>query len=138
MKNLAALGVLLYSCFLLPMTSCHQPGQKLLKVEITQEGEVVLLTLFDVDDSCTVSEIWDACGERPFATEIAADSLDQGEPRSLETRLTGPVEIRIIHASGIQTSATLTDLTLVRTTLSDNDWRLPPAEIGRAKEAAGL
>jgi len=130
--------ILLCLCTLPLVTSCLPPGQKLLKLEVSQGGEIILATLFDADDSSTASEIWDASGERPFATEVAATSLGQSEASPLKAELTGSVEIKITHTTNLQTSATLTGLTLVRSAPASDDWRLPAAEITRAKKAAGL
>ncbi len=118
--------------------ACLPPGQKLLRLEVHQAGQVVLATVFDAADSCTVSEIWDEAGECPFSTEVTSTSLVPGDEDPLAVVLTGPVEIRITHVRSLESSATLTGLRLVRSAPTTDDWRLPPEEIARAKKAAGL
>lgn len=122
--------------------SLLMPGQKLLSLEVYQGDEMVLQTTFDVPDSYSESQIWDASGEEPWSMNGELLPLRPTAINPLEARLEGRVELRIIHGTSLQTSATLEGLTLTRCVTRDSDpapgWRLPPAEIARAKQAAGL
>ena len=124
---LVALSALLASCGL-------PPGMKLLQLRVHHGGECVLETNFDVPDTSTVSEIWDAAGRKPFSTQTAAESLGANKANPLEAKLTGPVEIRISHPASDEISAKLTNLTLRRSTKDSDDWHLSGNGVSRAKK----
>ena len=129
MKRLALLAMsgFLASCGL-------PPGMKLLHLRVYHGGECVLETDFDVRDTSTVSEIWEAAGRKPFSTQAAAESLGSNRANPLEAELTGPVEIRISHPASDEISAKLTNLTLQRSSADSDDWHLPAQEVKRAKK----
>ena len=85
-----------------------------------------------------MSGIWDAAGEVPFTTLTVGPSLKASADDPLIAVLAGSVEIRITHTSDPQTSAVLSDVTLVRSSPTADDWRMPAREISRAKKAAGF
>ena len=124
---LMALSALLTSCGL-------PPGMKLLHLRVYHGGECVLETNFDVPDTSTVSEIWDAAGQKPFSTQTAAESLGANKANPLEAKLAGPVEIRISHPASDEISAKLTNLTLRRSTKDSDDWHLSGNGVSRAKK----
>lgn len=126
---LVAMCGLLASCGL-------PPGMKLLHLRVYHGGECVLETDFDVRDTSTVSEIWEAAGRKPFSTQTAAESLGSNRANPLEAELTGPVEIRISHPASDEISAKLTNLTLQRSSRDSDDWHLPAQEVKRAKKGA--
>ena len=117
------------------LASCGlPPGMKLLHMRVHHGGECVLETNFDVPDSSTVSEIWDAAGRKPFSTQVAAEALGANKANPLKAKLTGPVEIRISHPASDEISAKLTNLTLQRSSRDSDDWHLPAQEVNRAKK----
>ena len=117
------------------LASCGlPPGMKLLHMRVHHGGECVLETNFDVPDTSTVSEIWDAAGRKPFSTQTAAESLGANKANPLEAKLTGPVEIRISHPASDEISAKLTNLTLRRSTKDSDDWHLSGNGVSRAKK----
>ena len=119
------------------LASCGlPPGMKLLHLRVYHGGECVLATDFDVRDTSTVSEIWDAAGRKPFSTQTAAESLGSNKANPLKAKLTGPVEIRISHPASDEISAKLTNLTLQRSSRDSDDWHLPAQEVSRAKKGA--
>ena len=122
--------------------SLAMPGQKLLSLEVYQGDELVLQATFDVPDSYSESQIWDASGEEPWSMNRELPPLQPTQEDPSMVRLDGGVELRILHTKNLETSATLDGLTLTRTTTRSSDpepgWRLPPTEISRAKQAAGL
>ena len=125
--TLLAMSGLLASCGL-------PPGMKLLHMRVHHGGECVLETNFDVPDSSTVSEIWDAAGRKPFSTQTAAKALGSNKANPLEAKLTGPVEIRISHPASDEISAKLTNLTLRRSSKDSDDWHLSGNGVSRAKK----
>lgn len=125
--SLVAMCGLLASCGL-------PPGMKLLHLRVYHGGECVLETDFDVQDTSTVSEIWDAAGQKPFSTQTAAKSLGANKANPLEAKLTGPVEIRISHPASDEISAKLTNLTLRRSSKDSDDWHLSGNGVSRAKK----
>jgi hypothetical protein len=124
---LLAMSGLLASCGL-------PPGMKLLYLQVYHGGECVLETYFDVPDTSTVSEIWDAAGQKPFSTRTAAESLGANKANPIEAKLTGPVEIRISHPASNEISAKLTNLTLRRSSKDSDDWHLSGKGVSRAKK----
>ncbi len=124
---LVAVSVLLASCGL-------PPGMKLLQLRVQHGGECVLETNFDVPDTSTVSELWDAAGQKPFSTQSAAESLGANKAYPIEAKLTGPVEIRISHPASDEISAKLTNLTLRRSSRDSDDWHLSGKGVSRAKK----
>lgn len=124
---LLAMSGLLASCGL-------PPGMKLLHLRVYHGGECVLETDFDVPDTSTVSEIWDAAGRKPFSTQSAAESLGENKANPLEAKLTGPVEIRISHPASDEINAKLTNLTLRRSSKDSDDWHLSGNGVSRAKK----
>ena len=126
---LLAMSGLLASCAL-------PPGMKLLHLRVYHGGERVLETDFDVRDTSTVSEIWDAAGQKPFSTRTAAESLGANKVNPLEAKLTGIAEIRISHPASDEISVKLTNLALRRSSADSDDWHLPAQEVKRAKKGA--
>ncbi len=130
MKNLIA------SLILLTLLACMPLGQKLLNLEIQQDGHVLLSTSFDVPDTSTESEIWNCAGEAPFSTEV--DSVAPSASDPLRAEIQGEVQIRILWTGSLEATATLQDLQLIRSAESADDWHLPAEEVRRAMAAAGL
>ena len=124
---LVAMSGLLASCGL-------PPGLKLLHLRVYHGGECVLETDFDVPDTSTVSQIWDAAGQKPFSTQTAAESLGANKASPLKVKLNGPVEIRISHPASDEISVKLMDLTLQRSSRDSDDWHLSADEVNRAKK----
>ncbi len=56
----------------------------------------------------------------------------------LTAEIEGTVQIRILWTDTVESAVTLDGLLLVRGAPDSDDWRLPSAEIRRAKAAAGL
>ena len=139
MKSLRSLTpFLICAGLLLFATSCLPSGQKLLRMEVLQGSEIIVATEFGVDDRSTVAEIWDAASGLPVHAEVLDPALTPSQGSPLELKLTGPVEVRITHVRSLQTRATMTDLTLIRSSPTTSDWRLPKEEVDRAQKAAGL
>ena len=130
--------LILCTCTVSLMSSCLPPGQKLLILEIHQAETLVLKTHLDAGDTSTTSEIWDACGESPFSTQVATPALQPTDVNPLRADLIGPVEIKILHVDNLEASASLKNLILMRSSPTADDWRLPAGEIQRAKRASGL
>jgi len=61
------------SLFLLALSACGllQPGQRLLQIEIEQDGKSVFSGIRGVPDSTPVKQMWDVVDDVPF--EAAAD-----------------------------------------------------------------
>lgn len=130
MRN--SLFVLLVAC----LAGCLPLGQKLLTLEVQRDGEVLLSTTFDVLDTSTEAEIWDSAGEVPFSTEV--DGLAPSGTDPLRAEIEGTLHVRILWTDTVESDVTLEGLRLVRSAHDSSDWRLPSAEIRRAKAAAGL
>ena len=107
-------------------------------MEIFQSDQLVLRTTFDAADREGPADFWRRAGTEPFASEaeVARVNADEGNP--LRATLTGPVRITIRHVDRPMTSASLTNLVLLRSASESLKWYLAPEEIQRAKRAAGL
>ena len=118
------------------------PGMRLLSLEVYQGDQMLLETSFDVPDSYSKSQIWDASGEQPWYMNPDLPPLQPTKKDPLTVRLEGQIKLQIIHGDWLETEAHLEGLTLIRTPTRDSNpqpgWRLPPAEIARAKQAAGF
>lgn len=115
--------------------SCLPPGQRLCSLEVVRGDAVVLETNFDVSDSKGIAAIWDEAGEVPFASPVVKITPSEQDPT--RARLEGEVVVRISHST-VLGEVKLIDLQLIRSDAFATDWRLPRAEIQRAKAAAGL
>jgi hypothetical protein len=116
--------------------SCLPPGRKLLSLELARGGEQLLVTMFDVADTSTVSEMWDRAADAPVSSQTARLEPSVGDP--LTASVPGEVEIRLVWAGEPESRVTLDGVRLVRVAGGEGAWRLPPAEILRIKAAAGL
>ncbi|MFT6110452.1 MAG: hypothetical protein ACJA2W_003378 [Planctomycetota bacterium] len=118
------------------VAGCLPMGQKLLLLEVLRGGEVILSTTFDAADTSTAAKIWDSAGEIPFSTEV--DRVEPSKSDPLKAEIEGTVQIRVLWTDKVESTVTLEGLLLVRSARDADDWRLTPAEIGRAKVAADL
>jgi hypothetical protein len=120
------------------MAGCTQVGMRLLRMEVYQDDQLVLRTTFDAPDREGPTDFWRRAGAEPFASdeEVARVKIDEDNP--LRASLAGPVRIRIVHVDRLMTSASLTNLVLLRNTRESLRWYLAPEEVQRAKRAAGL
>ena len=107
-------------------------------MEVYQDDQLVLRTAFDAPDREGPADFWRRAGAEPFASdeEVARVEVDEANP--LRASLVGPVRINIVHVDRLMTSASLTNLVLLRNTRESLRWYLAPEEIQRAKRATGL
>lgn len=120
------------------LTSCHSPGSRLLDMEVYQNDQLVLRTMFDAPDYEAPAEFWRRAGMKPFAAQEPFARVKADGDNPLRASLTGVVRIKIIHAKQVMTSASLTNLVLLRSAPGSQEWYLAPDECKRAKRAAGL
>ena len=113
-------------------------GQKLLRLTVVQGEELLLETIFDASDRIPRSEIWDEAAEKPFAADYVSPLLQPSEGDPLQVQIRGEVKVNITHVEEDLGTAVLTDVLLVRSSPTSDDWRLPPQEILRAKQFLGL
>lgn len=101
--------------FLLAVPSCRFPhvGQRLLDIDIVQDGKPVFSGIRGVPDDTPVKQMWDvvddvqfhASGDEvPGTTDNGADSVT----------LTGKISIRIKHVDNFLADTTVSELKLVR------------------------
>ena len=77
--------------------ACAFPGQKLLVMTISRGPEVILTTQFDVVDSSSLRDIWDAAGEVPVSSEANPALLTQ---EALRERVAGQGSPREVEQGG--------------------------------------
>ena len=107
-------------------------------MEVYQGDQLVLRTLFAAPDREGPADFWRRAGAEPFASEAQAARVKADEENPLRATLTGPVRIKIIHVDRLMTSASVTNLVLLRSGPESLKWYLAPEEAQRAKRAAGL
>jgi hypothetical protein len=117
---------------------CAPVGMRLLHMEVYQNDQLVLRTIFDAPDREGLADIWRRAGAEPFASEDQVARVKADEDNPLRAMLAGPVRIKILHVDRLMTSATLTNLVLLRSAPGSLKWYLTPEEVQRAKHAAGL
>jgi hypothetical protein len=103
------------SLFLLAFPACGllQPGQRLLHIEIEQDGKLVFSGIRGVPDSTPVKQMWDVVGGIPF--KAAGDEVAGATDQDAESaNLTGKVVIRIKHVDRILAETTVSQLQLTR------------------------
>jgi hypothetical protein len=105
---------------------------------IRRGPEVILTTQFDVVDSSSLRDIWDAAGEVPVSSEANPALLVPTPSDALAVALVGVIDIQIRHVRHLQDEVAIDGLTVVRSGPTSSDWRLPPGEIERVKKLAGL
>jgi hypothetical protein len=141
-RSIAVLGnlrsILIIAMAAILSTGCVPAGMRLLRMEVYQSDVLVLRTTFDAPDREKPADFWRRTGEEPFASDEEVARVKANEDNPLRARLTGPVRIRILHVDRLMTSASLTDLELVRSTPESLRWYLPEKEVQRAKQAAGF
>jgi hypothetical protein len=140
--------VSVYSCLIRTMLAitlagsliagCRPLGMRLLHMEVYQNDQLVLRTLFNAPDHEGPSDFWRRTGVEPFASEDKVARVKADEHNPLHATLTGSVRIKIMHLDRLMTSASLTNLLLLRSGTESLNWYLAPEEVQRAKRAAGL
>lgn len=118
------------------ITGCAFPGQRVLHLEIYKGEQLVLRTMFSAPDYEGAAEFWLRAGTEPLASEaeLALVKADEGHP--LRATLTGSVRIKIMHVDRLMTSASLTNLMLLRSAPESLKWYLAPEGIQLAMRAA--
>jgi hypothetical protein len=106
-------------------------------MEVYQNDQLVLRTTFDAPDREGPADLWLRAGAEPFASDEQVARVEADEVNRLRARLTGSVRINIMHVDHLMTSASLTNLVLLRSTPASLKWYLAPEEVQRAKRAAG-
>lgn len=120
------------------MVGCFHVGMRLLRMEVYQDDQLVLRTTFDAPDREGPADFWRRAGAEPFASDEQVSRVKADEDNPLRASLPGLVRIRIVHVDRLMTAASLTNLVLLRNTRESPGWCLAPAEVQRAKRAAGL
>ena len=118
------------------IAGCVPPGARLLHMEVYRTNQLVLRTMFDAPDREGPMDFWRRAGKEPFASESHLVLVKADEENPLRATLTGQVQIKITHVDKVMTSATLTNLVLVRSTPESLKWHLAPAEVERVKQVA--
>ncbi|MFO0906249.1 MAG: hypothetical protein U0939_24795 [Pirellulales bacterium] len=121
-----AMGILLLSLSLL--AGCT-PGQKLVKVQIQQDGRTVLETMYGTPDDWKIDRIWMRAATVDFE---AVDSWGESTPTTDGVILQGKVRVVVLHVSRTIATADLSELRLVETSTNPPKWRLGPGETERA------
>ena len=120
---------------LLALSCGLPPGQKMLRLEITQNEIPILITGFDVLDTSTTFEIIEAAGHPPLFTNLVSNliGITQLVENPLETKIEGKVNLTIHHVDNVELGITLEGIKLIRSAPDLNDWHLPASEIKRIK-----
>lgn len=120
------------------LAGCSFPGMKLLRLEVFQDGKLVLHNTFDAPDTTGPAGLWERTGQEPLSTDEKLAPLTPLGDDPLRARLAGTIKIQILHVKKVESSASLDGLELMRKAPDSLKWHLPEPEINRAKKAAGL
>ncbi|MBC8404861.1 MAG: hypothetical protein H8E15_06525 [Planctomycetes bacterium] len=130
---------LLCGCLLLvsfALQSCGvPPGQKLLRFEVEQNGELLLATSFDASDRVEKEQLWKEASEVPVSVEMASARVNSLEGNPLMAEIPGRVQLRILHVDRLETEAVLIGIRLQRLAADSNAWSLAPEEVARVQQA---
>lgn len=135
MNSTTRLSLTLALMPLLLLAGCSFPGRKVLTMEVYQNDQLVLRTLFDAPDSESPAQWWRRAGQEPSRSEeeVLRVNPDPGDP--LRATLKGAIRIQILRTTNLQTTASLTDLELVRRAVETSKWFLPESEVERVVRA---
>lgn len=110
---------------------------RFLSVVIERDGKVVQTLHYQDDGRATPSELCRMLGQKPLDFGDAS-SLAAAEGDPLSARLDGSTTIRIMHTDDVLLRATLENLRLIRPGAGGALWHLPPDEVARFAQAAGV
>ena len=114
--------------FLLGVPSCELPhvGQRLLHIEIEQNGKPAFSGIRGVRDDMPVKQMWDVLGDVTF--EASGDEvLGTTDKDADSVTLTGKVLIRIKHVDRVLAETTVSELKLARSG-GTSTWMLAAGE----------
>ena len=122
------------SLFLLALPACGllQPGQRLLHIEIEQEGDSVFSGIRGVPDSTPVKRMWDVLDDVRFeaAAYVLPGTVDS-DTDSLT--LSGKVVVQIKHVNTVLAETSVSELKLVRS-VGTSTWTLAAGEGQRIRQ----
>lgn len=118
------------------LSGCGLPaGQKVLRLEVEQNDQLLLATTFDAPDSLDVEELWIEATEVPFSVELAAPQIGVDANQPLSAEVSGWVEIRILHVDRLESAVRLKGVQLQRPAAESNSWSLTSEAAARAVDA---
>ena len=106
-------------------------GMALLNFEIWQNGQAIHSFQADIRDDATLSQKWNLVLQGDIPAALATTD-EQGEPA-----LSGPVEIRMIHAGNLLSKASLAKV-LLEPGSAPGTWRVKKIELERIKSQLRL
>ena len=119
---------------LMMLSGCSFPGQRLLHLEISVDGEIQLEGMRGVPDSTPIEKMWDILPEVEFAASEKATGQTADSQSNLE-ELSGEVTVTIFHGDSNLASSTVQSLSLSPNP-DGSGWILQPGELDRLKGAA--
>ena len=124
-RSVALLLLLAASCLL---SGCMR-GQRLITVQIQQDGKPVLECMYGLPDNWKIDRIWSQVAQEnfhPVDVWVEATSTTDG------VILKGPLKIMVLHGTSTLATSELSELRLVEMSKQPPEWRLGPGEMERA------
>ena len=123
--------VLLAAPLAMALAGCG--GQRLLTIEILQDGKVVLSGIRGVPDSTPVDPMWNELDDLEFESSKKLPGDDEG---SDATTLAGESIVRIRHTDNVLAEKKVSDLKLTKVKDKDKHlWKLADGEADRVRKA---
>jgi hypothetical protein len=110
-------------------------GQRYLHVRIERDGQPVLETGYGVSDRLGTGAMWKSLQGKAFEA-LGSIEPDASDPQTAVLR--GRIRIVILHVDREMASVRVDELRLVRSSVAQDQWELPPDEVQRTARAAGL
>ncbi len=114
------------------------PGRRLLSVDYEWNGMTVGETNYDDDCLQPADVVWTYLDAPPVVSAPLSADLPLASPDALRVTLDGAVTVRIRHVDSPIAECEVDGLVLVRDAADTGGWYLPPEELARTADAAGL
>jgi hypothetical protein len=123
------------SLVLLSSQAAH--AARLLTYTITVDGKTWKKGIYSDNGTGDAAAVWSYLHKVRFQQEEGSQDVEKRDD-PLRTKLKGEIRLRAEQSGRVIAEARLSELLLVRTDASKDEWSLPPEEVDRTAKAAGL
>ena len=103
-----------------------------MRLEIEQNGKILLATSFDAADSHEVDALWQEATEVPLEVEFLAPDVQPSADDPLSAQIIGWVDVRMVHVDSVESEVRLKGLRLQRPNAASESWSLTADAAHRA------
>lgn len=104
------------------------PGMRLFRAEYRINSRLLLAASYDESDAVPVTDLWKSLAEAPMFTDDQGTPIASTPGDPLKATLTGTIEVRLVHAGNLLSTATVNELRLVRDNPAESAWHLAPGQ----------